>query len=429
MKFRSPFVFGKSAGKRSRPQPITLQTEGIEDQIAKAVSLYSGVQATLSDTIGAKVPPNNPYELASFMQTNGYHARCIRVKRAAVVGQGYDASPALRAKIDRPNGQYPFQTLLRRWEHDRRIFGNAYVNIVTDGNETALWHQEALKMRVKQQSDMSKWFVYYNYDVSTGYIGYAEYPEFEHNAIGEGVRQYKGLSEVGNYWYGDPDYLSIKPLLLVNSNIVQSAQLFYKRGLQTDTAVIVKGADLGPEEEDSIRQVFNQSFVGIKNARKVLLLQIGQNEEIDFQKLSADLQDEGTSNIRRDNRDEIVSAHGTPPRLVGIVSAGSLGGGGEVEAQLEIFKQLFADDEQREAEEWWQMLFEDLGFPDAESFKLKPLRSIIGTTEATDLSVLAERGVLTPQMAQQAGQEWLAEKGIKTAEALIQLRKLIDYGS
>lgn len=423
MKFQNPFVFSKSAARNQRKVQVA-SSEVLEDTISKAISLYNGVNATLSDTIGAKVPPNNPYELATLLQSNGYHSRAIRLKRSAIVGQGYEASPELRKCIDRPNKDYTFQTLLRKWEHDRRVHGNAYVNIVRTKDATALWHQEALKMRVKQTEPHVKKFVYYNYDVSSGYMGYAEYEEFQFGDYGEGVKQYKGLSEIGNFWYGDPDYLSIKNLLTVNSNIIQSALLFYKRGLQTDTAVIVKGADLGPEEEESIRQVFNQSFVGLKNARKVLLLQIGQNEEIDFKSLSSSLQDQGTSLIRKDNKDEIFVGHGIPVEWSGGGSGRALGSGGELEAQMGIFKQLFADDEQRDVEEWWQILFEDLGFPDPDSFKLNPLRSLTGSTDATDLATLADKNIITPEQAQAAGTEWLMEKS--AADVITTLKKLRD---
>jgi len=425
MKLRNPFYKGEPT-PRVRARPLVASGDVMEDTIQKAISLYNGVQATLSDTIGAKVPPNNPYELATLLQSNGYHSRAIRIKCAATVGQGYEASPALRQHIDRPNSEYNFQTLLRRWCFDKILHGNAYIDVVSANGETAIWHMEALKMRVKQVAPtLEKLFVYYNYDVSTGYMGYAEYPEFTRGSRGEGVRQFKAFSEIGNYWYGDPDYLSIKNLLQVNSNIIQSALLFYKRGLQTDTAVIVKGADLGPEEEESIRQVFNQSFVGLKNARKVLLLQIGQNEEITFEKLSSSLQDEGTSLIRKDNREEIATGHGLQPRLLGIVSAGSIGGGGEAEAQMQMFKLLFADDHQRECEEWWQNFFDDLGFPDAKSFTLNPMKVLDASQDATDLATLADKQIITPQQAQLAGSEWLASKAIRQ---LRDLSKTLDYG-
>ena len=64
------------------------------------------------------------------------------------------------------------------------------------------------------------------------------------------------ISEEANAFYGDPDYISIKPLLAMNSNIIKSAQLFYKRGLQVDHAVIIETDEeegLGTEVETDWR--------------------------------------------------------------------------------------------------------------------------------------------------------------------------------
>lgn len=59
------------------------------------------------------------------------------------------------------------------------------------------------------------------------------------------------------------------------------------------------------------------------------------------------------------NRDEIIAAHGVPPRMIGVMSAGTLGGGGELIGQLHSFNELTIIPKQEQIE-WF---FYQIGYP------------------------------------------------------------------
>lgn len=424
--FRNPFKIERRRGKRSARvmRGDRLMADGGEE----ALKAYLAVRKTLVSGANTKAPKNDPFELAALMQANGYHARAIRIKVAAAIGRGYTASPELAKKIDRPNGLYSFRKLLKLTTFDHMLHGNHYVSIVKEGGEVALFHQPALKTRVRIDDKGVKTFVGFEYELGLSKLAVVEYPEFEGDGVTEGVRQFALISEEANAFYGDPDYISIKPLLAMNSNIIKSAQLFYKRGLQVDHAIIIETDEeegLGSEVETDIRAAFNQSFTGIDNARKVLILNIERGDKVSFEKIQSELQEQSTRLMRSDNRDEIAAAHGVPPRALGIISSGSLGGVNEVLGQFVLFKELFVNDHQYEIETWWQQLFEDLGFPDPDSFRLNPMDARGGITMA-DLAIGVQTGIIAPQ---EAREEWNTEKGAADLiDSLRALRKELAYG-
>ena len=77
---------------------------------------------------------------------------------------------------------------------------------------------------------------------------------------------------------------------------------------------------------------------GAENAFRALMLSIPfENATVKFEKLMADFRDMPFDKLTQATREEILAAHGVPPRLVGIVTAGQLGGAGEADGQLRNF--------------------------------------------------------------------------------------------
>jgi hypothetical protein len=68
-------------------------------------------------------------------------------------------------------------------------------------------------------------------------------------------------------------------------------------------------------------------------------------------------------------REEILAAHGVPPRLVGIVTAGQLGGGSEMEGQMLSFIEMKVKPRMVYLENRVKLLLRDQGLP--EEFRLK----------------------------------------------------------
>ncbi len=71
--------------------------------------------------------------------------------------------------------------------------------------------------------------------------------------------------------------------------------------------------------------------------REILVVGLPDGYTLRLQRLSSEVKDGSFLDLRTLNRDETVRAHGVPPRLVGIISSGQLGGQGDAEGQMDVF--------------------------------------------------------------------------------------------
>lgn len=385
------------------------------------VRKFLGLQNVIHGQLNCKKPPHDPVELISY--NNGYHERCIRAKVSATVGQGFEASPALLAHIKMPNPDYSMQALLKRTAYDFFTHGYQDVNVLR-GNMTAnIWHSPAINTRVKiadPKKPLEKSFVRFVYEQNTSTLAYIEEPEFTGDGA-NGVRQFNDLTRQGNLYYGEPDYISIKPLLRLNWSIVFGATRYFENSLMADTAIIEKGMGREDEEIEELQTYLAEHVTGVENSHKIIYLNVAPDEDIKFEKLSSDYPNKESTELRNTNRDEIIVAHGLFQRLIGVATAGALGGTNEVEGQFKVFKTLVADPAQQDIEEWWQSLFRDLGFPEWWSFKLKPIDIVTFTGMMAALTQGVQNGLFTPE---QALREWEASKSTGgIIDKLVQLRK------
>ena len=117
---------------------------------------------------------------------------------------------------------------------------------------------------------------------------------------------------------------------------------------------------------------------------------------------------------------EIVSAHGVPPRIVGIITAGSLGGGGEYQAQLKSLKEVTIRPKQVLVEETFNdTIFRDTG-------------DRIDFNEIDITPIQAEPANDTEEALFQATTEQLSEleRGTEIVKALVAVRnQLIENGT
>lgn len=391
------------------PRSVFTVSRGVTNEQQEIVRKFLGIQNVVQGVLGTLPPPHNPYELISF--TDGYHWRCIRHLVNATVGQGYDASDALREHIDSPNPEQSFNSLLKETAHDYFTHGWHAVHVLRSDVTANIWHSPSIKTRVKvDRQTLKKSFVRFEYEPWLGWMSYVEEPEFGIENAGSGVRMMNNISLSGNRYYGEPDYINIKGILLLNWSIVSAAMRWFEQGLMSDLAIIEKGMGREDDEISAMKDYLGKSMKGVDNAHKILYMQVAPDESIEFKTLSSDFPGKESSELKATNRDEIIVGHGLYPRLVGVATAGALGGSNEVQAQFGAFKKLVADPIQRDIEEWWQYLFRDLGFPEWKTFKLRPL-SVVTSKETMDMYAEGVASNIIP--IEEAQEEWHAEKSAR----------------
>lgn len=157
---------------------------------------------------------------------------------------------------------------------------------------------------------------------------------------GELLTYYSPMSR----FYGEPDYLATLLQISSTHKADRYNDKFFQSGARPDMAIIYENGEPNTEQINAFKEFFGSNFKGVDNAHKTLILHasdgIGDKDvKIRFEELGR-VQDLSFKNLKEVNRDEIAAAHGVPPRLLGIIQSGQLGGGSELMSQLHMFNEI-----------------------------------------------------------------------------------------
>ena len=137
-----------------------------------------------------------------------------------------------------------------------------------------------------------------------------------------------------------PTWIGAEGMLELADAATRYNAAFFKNKAIPEHAVIFKGTTPSKQMKADIQEFFRSEYQGIDNAHRTLVLHHPEEGEIKFHQLTADIKDGDFLKLLDATRDRLPVAHGVPPRMMGIMSAGQLGGGGEVSGQLFTFELL-----------------------------------------------------------------------------------------
>ena len=198
-------------------------------------------------------------------------------------------------------------------------------------------------------------------------------------------------------YYGEPEYVgAINQIYTLYKADVYNSK-FFDNGGKPDQAIIFEDSDPTDEQIDAIKKFYKKEFVGYQNAHKTLILTTGEGNGETKPKIRIEdigkVEDLSFEKLKKIGRDEIVAAHGVPPRLVGIVESGALGGGGELIGQLHMFNELNIKPKMALIEEFFNSLNIKL--------KLKPFNPDSFKDDTDLLTKLVSSSIITPQEAKE----------------------------
>ena len=153
-------------------------------------------------------------------------------------------------------------------------------------------------------------------------------------------------------YYGIPEWLPAMATMAMDRAAVEFNTYIFDNGMMIPFAIIIEGGRLSAKARKALQQFLQKNYKGIANAgRAIEIDNDDRNEKIRIEKLdNPSMRDMSFYRLRTLSRDEVIAAHQVPPRLVGIMSAGQLGGTGEVSGQLKIFQETLIKPEQRKLE-------------------------------------------------------------------------------
>lgn len=333
-------------------------------------------------SLGISYPPIPMGQILDLTYSNAFHTQCIALKADMACGLDYDAPGAVRTFLEKASGGRPFLELLHDVVFDWECMGNGYLEIARDrkGRIGELFHVHA--QTVYPRIDDRRLAGYVQFPGLGSPVRFAPWGSTRggENELFH-LKRYTPLST----WWGLPEWVAALEALRLDQEKKTFYASFFRNYAVPSLAVILTGAEFDAEAEKKITEGF-RSLKGAENANRTLLLSVPfEDATVTFERLMSDLKDLPFDKLSQSSREEILAAHGVPPRLVGIVTAGQLGGGSEMEGQMLSFVEMKIKPRAAYLEKRVKLLLRDAGLP--EEFALRTIAPSIPEAQAR-----AERG-------------------------------------
>jgi hypothetical protein len=296
--------------------------------------------------------------LTRLYYANTYHRRAISLK-ASLLANIVEAK-SLEGKVNNP------RKFLRYFALMSEIYGSAFVEKAGSDRAPFYYNLPTHEARVDRDRNI--------YQIANG----------EKRSL-EGF--YYAQDSITSRFYGEPDYLGAIAAIAAQQKIDAFNNAFFDNGARADKAIIFENSEPSEEQTKAFADFFGANYRGVRNAHKTLVLSsVGENSKIRIEDLSR-VDDLSFEKLKTITRDEIIAAHGVPPRMLGVMSAAQLGGGGEVAGQLQVFNELTIKPKQEEI----AYFFESVGLP----ITLSPIDVSHFKDDASLAGELISRGIIS----------------------------------
>jgi len=146
---------------------------------------------------------------------------------------------------------------------------------------------------------------------------------------------------IGNAWYGTPDWLPAIRAIALALSASDFNYAFFANSAIPAWLMLIKGGTLSAQVAADFVRFFQQNFQGAAEAHRMLKVEHENKDvEIELHRITAKIEEMSFEKLGERTRDEIISANGVPPRVMGISTPGRLGGGSDVKDELKLFKEI-----------------------------------------------------------------------------------------
>lgn len=342
------------------------------------------------------------YSLFKFLDTNIWHKRCIYLKAALVCGLGWDLVTEddnvepdtdyamIKQLLENPNTLpiQTFQELCFRAMVDYYSVGNLFLEVPRNlkGRAAEIYHVRAVTMKRSKNLKKGFWQVF---EGSTQeFRAWGQPP----NGDNEIIHHY--AYDPLDAFYGIAEWIPALADIVLDRNVIEYIINLFANQLMAKFTIIIEGGKLSDGARTKLQEYLSKNFHGLQNAGRTIILDSDDpGVKIRIEKLEVQFGDKegfkgGTRTVSRDN---VIGAHGVPPRLLAISQAGQLGGGNENEGQLTVFKETVIDPDQKRFEDLlnntviksfgnhkWKIKFKEFNTTNLESIS-NALSTLVGT--------------------------------------------------
>jgi hypothetical protein len=355
-----------------------MKQHALEQGSAGLLLSEADTRAAISKGVGPSVMSRWVPQPVSFTQLksyhNPYHDRAIRIKARMTVGLGFEEvkEGTLDALPSSSKGD-SFQSQLLLAAIDVESTGNGYLEILTaaGGRIGAVNWIPAESVEISEGQDWYRHVAVTPGSSARRVSYYLPWP-----AGGKGTlpseRYILHVSQDGTWstWYGEPDWLGALDSVMLFHGAMRFNRASFDNNCIPTWVVFLLGASLDdtpredangntlPTQRQEFMDWMSRTYGGADNAGKMLLMDlpgVSDKGSVVFQKLQDGPKDGDFLKLLDTCRDQILSAHGCPPRLAGVVVSGALGGSGEMFGQLLAFRE-----DLRPKQEMWQQALAQL---------------------------------------------------------------------
>lgn len=311
-------------------------------------------------------PRYSPLALIKLMEHNVWHARCVRLKANLVAGLGWQLVTEEENKdedidykrimqfLENPN-EFPettFTEISVRTLIDYFATGNGYVEVSRNLKNEPVYSYpvRANTMRRSRHLRSGGYYQLINGTLRNQFNNYSDSRTDKSKNEMLHFYQYDPLDD----FYGTPEWIAAMADMVQDRAYVEYTLNLFKNQMLAKFLIIVEGGRLDDSSKKTIKK-FLEKQTSVKNAGgTVVLSSDDSNVKIRIERIdhSFEAKDGSSSkgNIRSFARDVVIASHGVLPRMVGVMTAGQLGGGGENAGQLKTMKETVIDPEQKRFE-------------------------------------------------------------------------------
>lgn len=352
----------------------------------------SGLLASTSDVgiDGEYLWPISVHSLSTLYRASPEHSRAIHVKAEGAFGGGLIGDEADVEKLEAlcETGAAELFMLL---DLDIGTFGNAFLQVIRSRDG-----ERIVGLRRLPAITMSRF--------RDGFLQRVSKPGGETKKFTFTAREIVHLRApcpMGRR-YAYPEWISAEGMLELAHAATRYNASFFKNNAIPEYAIIFKGATPSADQKRGIAEFFRNEHQGVDNAHRTLVMSTSEEGAIEVKRLTAEVKDGDFLKLIDAARDRIPVAHGTPPRVLGIMTAGQLGGGGEVTGQLFTFEHLTLKPKRRRMLDQIRPLLAELGLKPGRAdttlakgeLAFRPLDLTPPKDDAEDLPGLVGSGIL-----------------------------------
>lgn len=335
--------------------------------------------------------PISPQTFATLYKSSAEHCRAIHIKGQSAFGRGLIGKNAYKLDELTEEG---FANLAMALDVDWETYGNAFMQIIRSRDKARI-----LGLRRLPAITMTRF--------RKGYLQRTILPngrEKKTTFSADEIIQFRDPCPLGRR-YSLPAWIGASGMLELAKAATDYNRAFFDNNAMPEYAVIYKGGAPTADQKSAIQEFFRTQFKGVDQAHRTLILSCGEDAEIEVKRLTSEVKDGDFLKLIDAARDRIPVAHAVPPRMLGIMSAGQLGGGGEVTGQLFTFEHLTCDPKRRKFLDQCRPVLDYLG-----------LRSGDPDNALDDDQIAFKRLDLTPPKDDTEALPNLVSAGIMTAE-------------